>query len=231
MISTERAHSPEATRGLGVGVMIFLFLMASTAGVVAIICLLLFPVVSTLAGKGIRAVKDRGYAEDAAALQTHLAAKPNTNSKDRAGNTLLAFAIRRFRFENGNPECIRLLRAGGAAPNMPGDACGWPPLMELGEFPAIVRDLVEAGANIETRTDGMTASTASIPKAGAASAPPSPKASANATTPPLQRPPGAPPSPAAAPTPPAFPPPHRHRDRDTTALTPTVPTAPPNPAA
>ena len=134
---------------------IFLFLLADTAGVVAIICLLLFPVVSTLAGKGIRAVKDRGYAADAAALQTHLAAKPNTNSKDRAGNTLLAYAIRRFRFENGNPECIRLLLAGGAAPNMPGDASGWPPLMELGEFPAIVRDLVEAGANIETLADGI----------------------------------------------------------------------------
>ena len=142
MISTERVHSPEATRGLGVGVKIFLFLLAGTAGVVA-------------------------------ALQTHLAAKPNTNSKDRAGNTLLAFAIRRFRFENGNPECIRLLLAGGADPNLPGDASGWPALMELGEFPAIVRDLVEAGANIETLADGMTASTASIPKAGTASAPPS----------------------------------------------------------
>ena len=131
---------------------IFLFLLAGTAGVVAIICLLLFPVVSTLAGKGI------------------LAAKPNTNSKDRAANTLLAYAIRRFRFENGNPECIRLLLARGTSPKMPGYPSGWTPLMELGEFRSIVRDLVEAGANIETLADGMTASTARIPKAGTASA-------------------------------------------------------------
>ena len=67
--------------------------------------------------------------------------------------------------------------------------------MELGEFPAIVRFLVEAGANIETLADGIppvvrrtgsTASTASIPKAGTASAPPSPKDSVNATKPPLR---------------------------------------------
>ena len=87
-------------------------------------CLLISPVVSTVAGKGIRAVTDRKYAADAAkeadfpnpqakllaaavtagdlpVLKNLLAARPNTNARDHAGNTLLAYAIRRDLFEPG----------------------------------------------------------------------------------------------------------------------------------
>ncbi|MCX6608757.1 MAG: ankyrin repeat domain-containing protein [Acidobacteria bacterium] len=93
-------------------------------------------------------------AEDLPGLKALLAARPDLNQRDRVDNSLLDFAIRRFRFRKGNQDCIHLLLAAGANPNALGANAGPPPLLDIGEFPEIVRSLVEAGANIETLHDG-----------------------------------------------------------------------------
>jgi hypothetical protein len=95
-------------------------------------------------------------AGDVIALRTLLAGRPDLNGKDRAGNTLLGHAIARVRFHNGSLECLRLLLAAGADPNVP-DPAGWPPLMAAGDSPGIVRALVEAGADFEALGGGLPA--------------------------------------------------------------------------
>ena len=94
-------------------------------------------------------------AADPAALKQALTG-PAPAGKDRAGHDLLNYALRRYRFDNGSIECIRLLLAAGANPNSPDPITGNPPLIELGEDPAAVRLLVEAGADIETNSTGLT---------------------------------------------------------------------------
>jgi hypothetical protein len=95
-------------------------------------------------------------AGDAAGLRTHLTGKPDVNAKDRAGDTLLLYAMGRVRFNNGSLECVQLLLAAGADPNLP-DPAGWPPLMAAGDSPGIVRALVEAGADMEALGGGLPA--------------------------------------------------------------------------
>lgn len=93
-------------------------------------------------------------AEDLPGLKALLAARTDLNQRDRVDNSLLDFAIRRFRFRNGNQDCVQLLLAAGANPNALSANAGPPPLMDMGEFPEIVRSLVQAGANIDSLYDG-----------------------------------------------------------------------------
>lgn len=94
-------------------------------------------------------------AADPAALKLALTG-PAPAGKDGAGYDLLNYALRRYRFDNGSLECIRLLLAAGANPDSPDPITGNPPLIELGEDLAAVRLFVEAGADIETNTTGLT---------------------------------------------------------------------------
>ena len=93
-------------------------------------------------------------AGDPLALKALLAARPDTKQRDRADNSLLDFAIRRFRFEKGSVGCLHLLLAAGANPNSPTSNGGPPPIRDMGQFPKIVRSLVEAGADSEVLYDG-----------------------------------------------------------------------------
>ncbi len=152
----------------------------SSSAVIAILILLCLPGIAMIFGKSLRfasgqkmeydLAKEGDFADpqakqiaaaivadDVPALKAHLATRPDLSKRDRADNSLLDFAIRRFRFMKGNPEHIRLLLTAGANPNAPSANSGPPPLMDIGEFPELVRSLVQAGANIEVLSDGNPA--------------------------------------------------------------------------
>jgi len=192
VVTTERTTSPEAGRGLGVAAVLFILLLTISAGfaihalakresfvgVLVILGILLWPAISFVADRFIRAAKERSYASesakegnfaqpatqrlaaaivaaDADALRTLLAGNPVPKDKDRAGYDLLNYAIRRLRFDQGSLECVRILLAAGADPDSPDPGSGWPPLMDLGDNPDAIRVLVEAGANVEALADGV----------------------------------------------------------------------------
>ncbi len=73
-----------------------------------------------------------------------------------SGKELLHYALRRYRFNNGSLECIQLLLAAGVDPNSPDPITGHPPLIDLDEYPDAVRLFVDAGADIETNSTGLT---------------------------------------------------------------------------
>jgi hypothetical protein len=192
-VSTERATSPEAGRGLGVAAVLFVLLLTvgagfalhrlarreSLVGVLVVLGILLWPAIGFVADRIIRAAKERSYAAEAAregdfaqpgaqrvaaaiaagdpaALRTLLAGQAVPGDRDRAGYDLLNYAIRRYRFDHGSFECVRVLLAAGADPDSPDPGSGWPPLMDLGDHPDAVRALVEAGADIEALADGVS---------------------------------------------------------------------------
>lgn len=191
-VATERTHSPEAGRGLGVAVFLLLLLLAATAGlalhwasrreslggVVAITALLVFPGVVGIAGKAVgvfegwrldqelakpgdfpdaqlKPLAEAIDAGDAASLTERLTNRAVPKGTDRDGSDLLIYAVRRFRFDHGSLACVQVLLRAGADPNTIDPHSGWPPLMDLGEFPDAVRAFVEAGADIEVFGDGI----------------------------------------------------------------------------
>ena len=152
-VSTERTSSPEAGPGLGIFAVLFvLALLAavaffltvaarrqSTAALVTIAVILIWPLVSLIAHPAIVAYKKHRFASaeaavgdfrdpalkpmaeamrsrDGAALRQLLKGQPPPSGKDRAGNDLLVYSLVLVRDRQGSAELVRALLEAGADP-------------------------------------------------------------------------------------------------------------------
>lgn len=89
-------------------------------------------------------------------LRKALGTRPYPKGKDNTGHDLLTYAVRRYRFYNGSLDCVKILLASGADPDTLDPKTGRPLITDLGAHPAALRVFVEAGANIESRSDGLS---------------------------------------------------------------------------
>ncbi|MGH7712616.1 MAG: hypothetical protein ACREOG_15095 [Gemmatimonadaceae bacterium] len=150
MVSTERTSSPEAGRGLGIFAVLFLmallalagWLLAvaarkqSSAGLITMALVLLYPLVALVAHPAIQAYKRRSFekaearvgdfsdptlksmaqaikSNDTLTLRSLLKGQAPPEGKDRAGNDLLAYALVVVRDKQGSAEPVRVLSMPG----------------------------------------------------------------------------------------------------------------------
>ena len=153
-VSTERTSSPEAGRGLGIFAVVFLLLLLagaavflnmaarkqSTSGLITMTVILAWPIASIVVPPAIKAYKNRRFAAEA-------------NTGRNAAPVSVADAIS----ANDTAALTRLLDA-GADVNAVDRRSGNTPLGDAYGNPAIVRLLVEHGADMDRiQSDGTPA--------------------------------------------------------------------------
>lgn len=156
-VSTERTSSPEAGRGLGIFAVLFLLLLLagagvflnmaarrqSAAGLITMTVILAWPIASIVVPPAIKAYKQRRFASAEARASEASSAQP--------ASLLSAIA------ENDSASLTRLLES-GADPNTLDPRTGNTPLGDVYGNPAIVRVLVDHGADMDRiQSDGTPA--------------------------------------------------------------------------